>query len=140
MVPYTIAETASDAIISTDNRGSIVYWNQSAEAIFGYSADEATGKLVTIIIPEQYRELFDRGLEEVVSTGSTGLVGNSIETAGLRKDGSIFPCELSMTSWEIRHESYFTVIIRDISEHRHSQCRPCPGVVLRTIYTHSYSH
>jgi len=60
MVPYSIAETASDAIISTDNRGSIVYWNQSAEAIFGYSADEATGKLVTIIIPEQYRELFDR--------------------------------------------------------------------------------
>lgn len=117
----TISDTANEAIISTDNCGTIVYWNKAAKIFFGYFADEVIGKPITIIIPKQYRKVLYKGLEEVVSTGDISLVGTLIEVTGIRKDGSIFPCEISLATWEMKQERFFTIIVRNITERKQAE-------------------
>jgi len=117
----TISDTANEAIISTDNCGTIVYWNKAAKIFFGYSADEVIGKPITIIIPKQYRKVLYKGLEEVVSTGDISLAGTLIEVTGIRKDGSIFPCEISLATWEMKQERFFTIIVRNITERKQAE-------------------
>jgi len=117
----SIVETASDAIISTDSSGNIVSWNRVAGDMFGYSADEAVGKSITILIPERFRKAHQSGLERVVSTGKTKLIGGTVELAGLRRDGSEVPLDLSLAKWEIKGGVFFTGIIRDVTERKHAE-------------------
>jgi PAS domain S-box-containing protein len=111
----SVAETASDAIISADSEGEVIFWNDAAQKMFGYSADEIIGKPLTTIMPERYRSAHLKGLNRVVQTGKSRLSGKVIELAGLRKDGSEFPVSISAASWATKEGLYFTAIIRDIS-------------------------
>jgi PAS domain S-box-containing protein len=117
----SVAETASDAIISIDSSGAIVYWNRAAEGIFGYSADEILGKPVALIMPERYRAPHRIGLERLASGGSPKLVGGTAELVGLRSDGSEFPLELSLASWNTREGIFFTSIVRDSTERKQAE-------------------
>jgi PAS domain S-box-containing protein len=114
----SVVQTANDTIISVDSRGNIVFWNKSAEIIFGYSADEAISKPLTFIMPERFREDHRKGMNRLVSTGKSKMVGKTFETFGLRKDGSEFPIDLSLATWETREGIFFTGIIRDITERK----------------------
>ncbi len=117
----SVVETANDAIISIDSSGNIVFWNHAAETMFGYSADEVVGKLITIIMPERFREAHKNGMNQVVSTGKSNVIGRTVEVVGLRKDGSEFPLELSLALWKIREGTFFTGIIRDITERKQAE-------------------
>ena len=114
----SVVQTANDTIISVDSRGNIVFWNKSAEIIFGYSADEVISKPLTFIMPERFREAHQKGMNRLVSTGKSKMAGKTFETFGLRKDGSEFPIELSLPTWETREGIFFTGIIRDITERK----------------------
>lgn len=111
----SVVNAAADAIISIDSQEKIVSWNKAAEDTFGYSADEATGKPITLVIPEQ-----SRGLHEIMagkfrpSTASISKAG-SIGSAR-RKDGSTFPIEASFSKWKEKEEAFFVAVIRDITE------------------------
>ena len=113
-----VIDNAIEAIISVDGRGNIVAWNPAAETIFGYSADESLGKPVTFIMPERFRKSHKKGLKQVISTGKLKIIGKTVEIAGLRKDGSEFPFELSLASWKTGEGIFFTAIIRDITERK----------------------
>jgi two-component system cell cycle sensor histidine kinase/response regulator CckA len=115
----SVVQTASDAIITADSRGNIVLWNQAAETIFGYSADEAIGKPFTLIIPEQFREAHQKGVPRAVSTGQSSVSGKMVEMVGLRKDGNEFPLELSLATWKTREGAFLTVTIHDITKRKH---------------------
>lgn len=117
----SVVETANDAIIYIDNRGEIISWNQAAEKIFGYSDEEMVGRQVNAIIPERDRETHKEGIARIIEAGETRIIGKTIELSGLRKDGTELPIELSLSKWEIGIGIYFTAIIRDISERRHSE-------------------
>jgi PAS domain S-box-containing protein len=117
----SVVQTASDAIIVVDSRGEIVFWNRGAEAIFGYSANEAIKEPVTIIIPERYREEYREQISRMISTGE--VAGKTVEMAGLRKDGSEFPLELSLATWDSKGEVFFAAIIRDITERKEEEAR-----------------
>ena len=117
----SVAQTAGDAIITVDSRGNIVFWNQAAEIMFGYSVDEAAGKPLTFIMSERFREAHRKALKRVVSTGESKIIGETVEVAGLRKDGSKFPVELSLAAWESKGEGFFTAIIRDITERKRAE-------------------
>lgn len=117
----SVVENANDAIITTNNRGEIISWNFSAEHIFGYSADETLGKPITLIIPGYFRKHHQEGLNQVVSTGETNIIGKTVEFSGLRKDGREFPAELSIATWNAGQEIFFTGIIRDISERKKAE-------------------
>ncbi len=119
----SIVETATDAIITTDYTGNIIFWNRGAASVFGYSVEEAIGMSVTAIMPERFREAHEKGMQRVCSTGESCIVGKTIELAGLRKNGGEFPIELSLATWEAKEDKCFTAIIRDVTERKEDEDR-----------------
>ncbi|MBE0448614.1 MAG: SpoIIE family protein phosphatase [Actinobacteria bacterium] len=117
----SVVQTATDAIVSADSHGKIIFWNRSAEVIFGYSAGEVVNKPLALIMPERFREAHQSGIDRVVSTGKSNVIGKTFEVTGLRKDGSEFPLELSLASWKTREGIFFTGIVRDITERRRTE-------------------
>ncbi|MFC1534150.1 PAS domain S-box protein [Thermodesulfobacteriota bacterium] len=113
----SVTETSIDAIITTDANNSILTWNKGAETIFGYDS-EAIGSSVTAIIPEKYREAHSNGVRRFLETGEKRLIGKSIELEAMRKDGTVFPVELSLSTWDSSDGVNFGAIIRDISERK----------------------
>ena len=118
---HSITKTANDAIVSIDNSGNITFWNQGAETIFGYSADEISGKSVTLLIPQQFQKAHLRGINRIFSTGKSKIIGKTIEAIGLRKNGDNFPLEISITSWNTNKEVFFTAIIHDITDRKQAE-------------------
>ena len=114
----SVAETAGDAIISANSQDNIILWNKAAEEIFGYPADEIIGQPITRIMHRRFHRDHQKGLRRVASTGKTKIIGKTVEVLGLRKDGSEFPMELSLATWKIKEETFFTAILRDITERK----------------------
>jgi diguanylate cyclase (GGDEF)-like protein/PAS domain S-box-containing protein len=114
----TLVETATDAIINIDHLGMIVFWNQAAETIFGYTASEVTGKPLNMIIPDKFRAAHHEGMQRVLQTGETRIIGTTVEVKGIRKDGSEFPLTLSLASWQVGEVRYFTGIAHDITQRK----------------------
>lgn len=112
----SVAQTAGAAIVTINSRGEIVFWNEAAKTFFGYRSEEATGKPLTLIMPERFHAAHRDGLERLVAGGKAKILGRTIEMVGLRKDGSEFPVELSLSSWKTRDGVFFTGIINDITE------------------------
>ena len=113
-----VAESASDAIIIADSSGCIVFWNSAAEDTFGYSSKDVVGQPLTILMPERFRALHTAGLERFLRTKQSQVLGATVELTGLRKDGSEFPIEASMSEWSYDDAEFFSGIIRDISERK----------------------
>ena len=111
-----ILETAPDAIITIGKDGGIVAFNRAAEVIFGYSASEAIGQNVSMLMPSPYREEHDSTLVRYQGTRDSSVFCRRREVPGRRKDGSIFPLELTVS--EIDHSGLFVGITRDISMQR----------------------
>lgn len=114
----SVTNSAQDAIVSTDTRGNIVFWNEGARKIFGYEENEIIGKSLSILMPEKYREAHARGMRRYAETGERRVIGNVVELEGLKKDGGEFPLELSLGVWEAAKGKYFTGIMRDITERK----------------------
>ena len=114
-----IIETAADAIVTANADGEILSWNPAAERIFGYPEAEVIGEPLTLIIPKRFHAQHHEGIARVVATGETRIVGTTVEVAGLRKDGSEIPVELTLATWVTDDARFFSGIIRDVSEKTH---------------------
>ncbi|MBI5575364.1 MAG: PAS domain S-box protein [Deltaproteobacteria bacterium] len=110
-----IADTAPDAIISADSRGRIVFVNPGGLNMFGYDGESLAGRELTLLIPERYRSAHEKGMARFLATGEPRVIGRTIELHGLRKDGTEFPLELSLATWNTGEGVFFTGIIRDIT-------------------------
>ncbi|MGH2735050.1 MAG: PAS domain S-box protein, partial [Actinomycetota bacterium] len=110
-----LAHSATEAIVSADSKGTIVFWNRGAQEIFGYFEDEVLGRPLQTLMPEAYRERHAQGLRRYLETDESSIIGSSVELEALRKDGAVFPVELSISTWEADGERFFTGILRDIS-------------------------
>lgn len=114
-----VIESATDGIIVANMDNVILSANSNAHHIFEYESDELIGKQLTTIIPPVYREAHMDGLHRVKETHHSRLAGRQLEMEGLRKNGFIFPLELSMSIWETPEgEIRATAILRDISERK----------------------
>ena len=111
----SITQSAADAIISADSDDNIISWNKGAQTIFGYTEEEALGKSLIMIIPERYRDAHKKGLERVNSTGEKRIIGKTVEMVGMRKDGSEFPLDLSLSTWKIGTRRLYSGILRDVT-------------------------
>ncbi len=111
----SVTDTANEAIVAADNQDRIVSWNRGAQKIFGYKEEEVIGEKLTMIIPRRYRKAHEKGLERVLETGRSSVLGKTLEFAGLRKDGSEFPLELSLATWKTGKGTFFSGIMRDIT-------------------------
>jgi PAS domain S-box-containing protein len=128
-----LAEAAPDAIVCGDAYGRITYWNRAAEENFGHTAAEAVGQPLTLIIPERFRHLHEDGMERYLATGKPKIIGRPVELAGLRKDGSEFPVELSIGTWTSHGEVNFTAILRNIGDRRSDElARSALGAIVES--------
>ncbi len=117
----SMAQSAIDAIVTSNNKGIIAGWNNGAEKAFGYSGAEILGKPLSIIIPQEYIELHFKGINRVNSGGERHVIGQTVELYGLHKNGNTFPVELSLSEWETSEGKFFTGIIRDISRRKRAE-------------------
>jgi PAS domain S-box-containing protein len=117
-----IVETAPDAAITMDAKGLVRRWNAAAEHIFGWAASEAINRRVSeLIIPRQYREAYQRGLEKFHATGEGVFLGKAIEVTALRRDGQEFPVELSVAPAKLGGVWVFNAFIRDLTEPKRAE-------------------
>ena len=116
-----VAESAVDAIVTTDAKGNIMFFNNSLTNIFGYTKEEITGKSLTILMPERFRNNYLEELEKFKKSGEHKLIGKTVATNGLKKDGTEFPFEMSLAAWKSGEKTYFTSIIRDIYERKKAE-------------------
>jgi PAS domain S-box-containing protein len=116
-----LAETASDAILSADSYGKIVYFNPAAERIFSYSLTEIIGQPLTLLMPERFRDPHQQGMDRFLRTGEARVIGKTIELAARRKNGSEFPIELALSSWKTRAGTFFAAILSDITERKKAE-------------------
>src|SRR5512137_512432 len=113
----TIFENALDAVLLMDSKGVITGWNKQAELIFGWSRDEAVGRLMhETIIPERFREAHVHGMRHFLSTGEGPVLNTRIEIYALNRDGSEFPVELAMSPFKTADGYEFSSFIRNISQ------------------------
>ncbi len=114
-----ILGTASDAIITIDQRGMIESVNQATEALFGYIGSDLVGNNVSILMPLPFSKDHDKYIQRFMATGEARIIGIGREVICRRKDGSTFPAELSVS--QVDHLGLFTGILRDISSRKEMQ-------------------
>ncbi|HKO31401.1 MAG TPA: PAS domain S-box protein [Nitrospiraceae bacterium] len=118
----TIINTAHDALIGMNAQGLITEWNPRAEDIFGWPRNVALGqKLSDLIIPPRQREAHERGLQHFLRTGEGPVLNRRVELTGLRRDGTEFPIELTISAVK-RGETYvFNAFLSDITERKRAE-------------------
>ena len=116
-----ILETAVEAIISIDDRGIIESINPAAEKIFGYRAVELCGNNISLLMPSPFREEHDTYIANYLATGNARIIGIGREIQGMRKDGTVFPMELSVSEVRLAKSRMFTGFVRDITERKQSE-------------------
>lgn len=118
-----VVHTAPDGIVLADGEGKVVSWNSAAQRLFGYTEAEILGQPLTTIMPTRYREDHLRGLEFVKAAGGSIQTGRTIELYGLKKDGSEFPIELSISTWKSGGQMLSCGIIRDITHRKEAEAK-----------------
>lgn len=113
-----ILDAVADAIVTIDRDGRILQWSAGAERIFGYLPDEIVGRCLTRLMPEPHRSSHPQYVDAFLNTGVAKIIGKGRELTGLRKDGSEFPLELTVSQVEDSDEVFFTGILRDITERK----------------------
>lgn len=118
-----IVDGSDDAIVFADKDGCIRLWNAAAEHMLGYSADEALGQSLDLIIPEKHRPSHWEGYHRVMKTGETAYAGSLLMVPALRADGTRISVEFSVTL--IHDETGGTegiaAIMREVTERKASQ-------------------
>ena len=111
-----ILNASIDAIVTINDQGIIIEFNQVAEKTFGWKASEVIGKSATeTIIPEHYRKTHLRLLSHYHKTRKSSILDRVMQLEGLHKDGHTFPIEISISRLNLKNDTVFTSFIRDIT-------------------------
>ncbi|MBZ5565342.1 MAG: PAS domain S-box protein [Acidobacteriia bacterium] len=114
-----VASSAQDAILMIDDQGNATFWNEAAERIFGYSSEEVLGKeLHALIGPERYRESYRNGFAQFRETGEGPAIGKTLELVAVRRDGTEFPVELSLSALKLKGKWVSIGMLRDITDRK----------------------
>jgi PAS domain S-box-containing protein len=117
-----ISISANDAIIMMDNEGKIAYWNKAAERIFGYSGEEVLCKELHILLaPNCYHKDYRKNILNFNTSGKGFAVGKTLELEAVKKDGTEFPIELSVSAVKIKNKWNAIGILRDITERKQAE-------------------
>ena len=116
-----ICSSKNDAIITSDETKKILFWNKGAEYIFGYTANEAIGQPLTLIVPAELHQRHNEGIERMNQRKEPRVLGKVLELTGIKKNGEEFPIELTLGSWDNDGKRYYSGIIRDITEKKKAE-------------------
>lgn len=117
-----ILDSAADAFIGMDTAGRITAWNTAAEEMFGWSRREVIGRPLTqTIVPMNYREAHQQGVEHFLATGVPRVLGKRLELAALHRNGHEFPIEITL--WSLREERCwsFYAFAHDITQRKEAE-------------------
>ncbi|MDF0652427.1 MAG: PAS domain S-box protein [Nitrospira sp.] len=119
-----IVDTALDGVITIDAAGIVTEWNAQATVIFGWTREEAMGRLLSdTIIPERDREAHSQGIREYLKTGVGPVLNRRIEIAARHKEGHEFPVEIAVSPARIGEAYIFSAFVRDITDRRRAERR-----------------
>jgi PAS domain S-box-containing protein len=117
-----VVDHTLDGLITIDAKGAIKSFNLACERIFGYAAPEVIGQNVKVLMPEPYHGEHDGYLSRYLQTGEAHIIGTpGREVSARRKDGSIFPIDLSISSFVSDDGQHFSGIIRDITARKEAE-------------------
>ena len=116
-----VTESASDAIITIAQDGTIVDWNHSAQRIFGWEAVEILGQPASQLIPAEYHPIHEGTLPGMQPANRFGAAGKTSEMDAVHKNGNRFPVEISISEWETDQGRFSTAILRDISDRKQAE-------------------
>jgi len=117
-----ISQSSQDAIIMIDDQDRITHWNPAAERLFGYTAEEIMGqRFQNLLALESLGESANEVVKRFASTGMENGNGQVIEFDGLRKDGSLVPLELALSSFQFKGQRCAVGSLRDITRRKHSE-------------------
>jgi PAS domain S-box-containing protein len=107
---------SADAVIAVDEEQRIIFFNEGAEKIFGWSAEEAGGNYLAMLLPERYRAAHRGHVHGFgAAHGRARLMGERQEIVGLRKSGEEFPAEASIQRMEVKGNNIYAAVLRDVS-------------------------
>jgi PAS domain S-box-containing protein len=113
-----ILNTVVDGIITINEYGIVETINPATERIFGYSAAEMVGHNIKMLMPKPHHSQHDGYLENYNTTGEARVIGIGQVTEGQRKDGSVFPLEMTVSKMQLGEKRLFTGIVRDITDRK----------------------
>jgi PAS domain S-box-containing protein len=116
-----IFDAVVDAIVTIDKRGHIQQWSSGAQRIFGYTAEEMVGADLTLLMPQPHRGRHAGYVASFLRTRAAKIIGTGREMTAVRKDGTEFPIELSVSEVRNGEEVFFTGIMRDITERKRAE-------------------
>ncbi len=117
-----VIQTSLDCILGMDHEGRVTEWNPAAEQTFGFSREEAMGReMADLIVPHHLREQHRQGLGRCIATGVGAILNTRLELTALRKDGAVFPIELTVTRLITEGPPAFTGYLRDITSRKTDQ-------------------
>ncbi len=119
-----IVDAAYDAFVAMDQNGVITGWSRRAEETFGWPREEAVGRpLAETIIPKQYRDAHRRGLKHFLATGEGPVLNRVVGITAVRRDGTEFPVELTISPLKVGGKYVFTAFVRDITQRKQAEDR-----------------
>jgi two-component system sensor kinase FixL len=119
----SILDTVPEAMIVITPDGVMRSFSAAAERLFGWTAEEALGRNVSLLMPSPYREAHDDYVQRYMRTGERRIIGLGRIVVGERKDGSTFPMELAVGEARVGRDRYFTGFIRDLTDRRAQERR-----------------
>lgn len=117
------ADASPMAVITVTAEGRITFWNKAAETMFGHSSGNMLGRRLDTIMPVRFREMHNAGMRRIVSTGSVPLSGKTVELIALRADGTEFPIDITISSWQGLLGIEIGAQIQDITARREREAR-----------------
>lgn len=116
-----VIETATDGIITIDERGIMELINPAAAKLFGFTLDEMAGQNINMLMPEPDATRHDQYILNYLQTGIKKIIGIGREVRGRRKDGTIFPLRLSISEVQLHDRRIFTGIVHDLTEQKQAE-------------------
>ena len=113
-------QSSLDPLLIINMYGTVLSASDSVEKVFGWEPDELIARNVRVLIPEPHHSQHDGYLESYKKTGKTHIIGQSREYEALRKDGTVFPCEITVNRVDLpeQNQQLLIGILRDISERK----------------------
>jgi PAS domain S-box-containing protein len=112
----SVTDSVTDAIVSIDRHGSIVFWSLRAETMFGYTEREALNQSLAMIVPDRLQGEYGHALAQLAAGDRA--TGGVVELVAKRRDGHERPVELSLSAWKAGAELFFTGVLRDITDRK----------------------
>jgi PAS domain S-box-containing protein len=117
-----MSQAVNDALVMIDGQGKVLFWNQAAEKLFGYTAAEAMGRdFHEMAVPAEEREKAQAGVRQFAETGQGALFGAAQETTAINRRGEIFPVEVNLSPFQVGEKWFAVGTVRDITERKQAE-------------------